>query len=55
MKGLTIDHRHVLLCSCEISVDGCGYAQVYFPAGVEAAVERNRGRAAPVAEAVSLR
>lgn len=35
-------------------VDGCGYAQVFFPTTVDIAVERNRTRATQVTEAVSL-
>lgn len=35
-----------------LRADGCGYAQVYFPADVELAVERNATRGKPVAETV---
>lgn len=37
-----------------LRIDGCGYAQVFFPTDVEVAVERNETRRTPVAEAVRL-
>lgn len=37
----------------DLFVDGCGYAQVYFPTDVEIAVRRNEARADPVPEVVS--